>query len=304
MAEFINARGARRSANPTYNRWIAPQSSAESSASALSALMRQPQQAQQAAPQMQRMNETPQQGQLGGIDPAAMQAMIREQVRAQQEREAVSQLALDERNTQSADGAVNETSTQAGMGPPSAGTMRALRMALGLGLSGMGLGPMAAMLGGAINNPDSATAPTTALGMSAIRRAVPQLGMVDTLAQMFGVDPITRQVDQAVQAAIRPAATTPASPEAIQAQIALQSGQSSTYGGDRGPGGSSGPTDGMDGNYVSGSAYGPGGFPGDDSDGDFGGSLEGSNFGGSGSSGGNSGRGGIRGGGSFGEGQY
>lgn len=293
MADYLYARGARRSAAPSYTAWTPDQSGAQAGAAVLAALMRQPQQAQQAAPQMQRMNETPQQQPLGGIDPAALQALIREQVRMQQERENA---AFNTESGESRADLSNVTSEQATMGPASPGAMRTLRMLATVGLGGMGLGPMAAMLNSAINNPDSSTAPTTGALMSGVRRAVPQLGALDLLRQVFGADPITREVDQIAQSIVRPTAAAPAQPAAQSGGIGDDAqwntmgsngrniyGWSDRYGwgdegspnfSDRGPDGSTGPTDG-----------------------------EGS-FGNNDRSGGNTGRGGIRGGGSFGEGQY
>ncbi len=273
MADFMYTRGARRSAAPTYNRWNAPQSAAQSSEQLLAALLRQPQEAQQADPRMMERNAPQQRQQLGGIDPAALQSMIRQQALAQQQ-------ARDERafGTKSAEGDVNQTEAGAAMGPASPTTMRALKTMMTLGLGGMGLGPIAALLSGALSNPDSATAPTAALGTSVIKSQVPALGAVDLLAQMFGVDPIVREVDKQLQAI-----TQPAAPVAPDQQVAAAAPSATTtpewteaYGwgnsrdganfSDQGPGGSSGTAQYAGGSYVNGIAYGPDGYSGDGSD--------------------------------------
>lgn len=306
MAEYQYSRGARRSAAPTYTPWTAPQTSAQGSVDQLSALMRQPQQARQAAPQMQNMNGTPPQGQLSGVDPAALQAMIRQQIQMQRDREAA---AFGTESAESRADVSNATNQQATMGPASPGAMRTLRMLATVGIGGMGLGPMAAMLGAALSNPNSSTAPTTALAMNGVRRAVPQLGVIDMLTQMFGADPISREVDNMAQALVRPAAApapagTPAAPQ--------QGGQQTS----RAPtnyGGYTGAQFGLTGDNTADvglvgdlGSYQSAGSLGRDVWGinpsiDFGGDDSDSN---NDRSGGNTGRGGIRGGGSFGEGQY
>ncbi len=299
MADFMYTRGARRSAAPTYNRWNAPQSAAQSSEQLLAALLRQPQEAQQADPRMMERNAPQQRQQLGGIDPAALQSMIRQQALAQQQ-------ARDERafGTKSAEGDVNQTEAGAAMGPASPTTMRALKTMMTLGLGGMGLGPIAALLSGALSNPDSATAPTAALGTSVIKSKVSALGAVDLLAQMFGVDPIVKEVDKQLQAITQPTQDTqagaagPSATDAATQQSMGNFGWSDQWGwgseatganfSDQGPGGSSGTAQYAGGSYVNGIAYGPDGYSGDGSDTESGG-RRGAFGGGSGS---------------FGEGQY
>lgn len=267
MADFMYTRGARRSAAPTYNRWNAPQSAAQTSEQMLAALMRQPQEAQNADPRMMRMNAPQRQQQLGGIDPAALQTMIREQAMAQQAARDAKAFGTESANSRT--DVANATSEQAAMGPASPTTMRALKTMMNLGLSGMGLGPITALLSGAISNPGSETMPAAALGTSVVKSKVPALGAIDLVTQMFGVDPIVKEVDKQLQAITQPSAPAgPATPaESGSAGTAVAAnwdtydefgmnpyGFSRDYGwgnaengsnfSDSGPGGSSGATDG------------------------------------------------------------
>lgn len=198
--QLVFTRGARRSAAPSVVPVQPMLTGALQGQNQLARLLYQPQQAIQlgAAPAvMQQTDRTPEETEL---------------TRALQ-MSGIPQLTIARPMTESTEesGNLGNEARQPGFdpnaGPMSPATSRVLRTLLTVGLGGMGLpSPMLAALGGAINNPDSSTAPISNVAGTLVKQQIPGLAALETLAQAFGVDPISRQIDQQAQSALQQSA--------------------------------------------------------------------------------------------------
>lgn len=200
--EFLYQRGARRSAAPQYAPWTAPQSAADISAQALARILRQPQQAQQASDQ--RLQQRSTEDTVGapamqsGPGPAQLTQLL-------QQLTSDGNINVDGPSDNQSTGAIHFNESAGPMNPALGRVLRALTVA---GVSS--INPFAGVLANSvINNPESETGVATNLAMGGLRRAVPQVGVLDTLRQLFGADSLTKTVDQSLQSLTAPAAANP-----------------------------------------------------------------------------------------------
>lgn len=114
----------------------------------------------------------------------------------------------------------------ANAGPMSPGMANTLRTALAFGLSGIGLpSPVTAALMAATKDPNSETAPTAAAVTSAVADKVPGFGLINMLAQAFGLPSAQKQVQNAITPTARE--TQPPAPvvDAVMSPVTPQDQQ-------------------------------------------------------------------------------
>lgn len=229
--QLVYSRGARRGAAPSVNEWTPPQSAAAISQQALMQLMRQPQQAQRQAPQQMQDPNASRQLMPGNKSAQVSPEMLAWMLRQQQQQ---VRTPVDEQQ------ATGNTGGYEGVDPSSVntpeGVQRMAKLGFQLGLGYLGLGIPGAIIGSIASNPNSPTGPMVGGVMNAVKQAVPGLGAVEMMAQMFGADPIskaiTKQTDPMArdlidQSAAAPAPAAEAAPTALQAddfvtQLAFQ----------------------------------------------------------------------------------